>query len=97
MAVRKDANLRRLLDFFRQHPCVDCGETDPVVLQFDHVRGEKSRDVMSMAGNGTPWHRIVAEIAKCDVRCANCHWRRHAREVGWRKLALAAEIEAQAR
>lgn len=53
--------------------CVDCGETDPQVLQFDHVRGVKRRNVTpTMSLND-----LREEIAKCDMRCANCHMRRH--------------------
>lgn len=59
--------------------CVDCGETDPVVLHFDHVRGEKIKAVSYMIYHEFSLCRIVLEIEKCDVRCANCHYRRHAR------------------
>ncbi len=92
MAVRRDRNALRILEYFSRHPCVDCREGDPIVLQFDHVRGEKVREVSEMLRNGTPWEKIETEIAKCDVRCANCHWRRHAKAIGWRKLALIATL-----
>jgi hypothetical protein len=63
------------------HPCVDCGEADPIVLEFDHVRGEKMANVCDLA-RSKPHNlaRLMEEIAKCDVRCANCHRRKTARE-----------------
>lgn len=40
-AVRKqaqsEARARFLIDFFQTHPCVDCDESDPLVLEFDHL------------------------------------------------------------
>jgi hypothetical protein len=36
--VRMLERTRYLIDFFATHPCLDCGETDPVVLEFDHLR-----------------------------------------------------------
>ncbi|KQX07146.1 MULTISPECIES: hypothetical protein [unclassified Leifsonia] len=53
--------------------CVDCGTTDIRVLQFDHVRGEKLNAVSTMIRVGRSLASITAEIAKCEVRCANCH------------------------
>jgi hypothetical protein len=66
-------------DYLASHPCADCGEADPVVLEFDHVRGSKVAAVATLVANHTHHRKVWAEIAKCDVRCANCHRRRHAR------------------
>ena len=65
----------RVLEYLREHPCVDCGEDDPVVLEFDHVRGDKEGNIGCLI-NDWSWERLRIEIEKCDVRCANCHRRR---------------------
>lgn len=57
--------------------CRDCGETDPVVLDFDHVRGKKRCRVSSMVAQGWSLLTIFTEMEKCQLRCANCHRRRH--------------------
>ena len=59
-----------------EHPCQDCGETNPLVLTFDHVRGVKKGNISDMVGRGWSLDTIKAEIAKCDVVCFNCHMRR---------------------
>jgi hypothetical protein len=64
-----------IVAYLREHPCVDCGETDIVVLEFDHLAG-KVADVSAYAGGGRTWTRVKAEIDKCEVRCANCHRRK---------------------
>lgn len=61
--------------------CTDCGEDDPVVLEFDHVNGEKTADVSKLMNDGLSWQRIADEIAKCEVVCANRHRRRTARRM----------------
>ena len=73
--IRLVANRALVAEYLLAHPCVDCGETDRAVLEFDHVRGVKVGDVSAMVKAGYPWAKIEAEIAKCDVRCANCHRR----------------------
>jgi 5-methylcytosine-specific restriction endonuclease McrA len=67
-----------VLRHLESHPCVDCGEHDPVVLQFHHVRGKKRDNVGSLVADSYEWHVVENEIAKCVVLCANCHTRRTA-------------------
>ena len=76
-----------LVAYLAEHPCVDCGESDPVVLEFDH-RGDKSFTI-GRSFRYLRWETILAEIAKCDVVCANCHRRRTARRAGSVRAAVA--------
>lgn len=56
----------------KQRPCVDCGGQFPSpAMHLDHVRGQKHLPVARMKSYSEA--RIRAEIAKCEVRCANCH------------------------
>jgi len=76
-----------LIAYFAAHPCVDCGETDPLVLEFDHL-GDK---VFTIAAGlrDRPWQAILDEIEKCEVVCANCHRRRTALRRGSLRTLLA--------
>ncbi len=76
-----------LVDFFRERPCVDCGETDPLVLKFDHP-GHKDFNI-SKGLRDHSWQAVLAEIEKCDVVCANCHRRRTARRAGFARAVVA--------
>ncbi len=53
--------------------CADCGETDPIVLEFDHQHS-KAHNVATMMHHS--FETIIAEMEKCEVVCANCHRRR---------------------
>ncbi|MBV8643879.1 MAG: hypothetical protein JO225_08175, partial [Candidatus Eremiobacteraeota bacterium] len=86
----RERNRRYIKDFLRTHPCVDCGEGDPVVLEFDHVRGVKNREISILVSEGTGIHILALEIAKCVVRCANCHRRRTSAIHGYWKQAHRA-------
>lgn len=68
----KEIALNKIVEFLESNPCVDCGESDIRKLQFDHTR-DKHRDVTVMIHGGYLWETIEEEIAKCEVRCANCH------------------------
>lgn len=54
------------------HPCVDCGEKNPIVLEFDHKK-DKVDCVGEIARRNGSLKAVKDEIAKCEVRCANCH------------------------
>lgn len=67
---RRYENMVRLIEYLLQHPCVDCGNRNILVLEFDHVNG-KNYDVTKLINR--EWNTILKEIALCEVRCANCH------------------------
>ncbi len=71
-------NQREMVDAIRATGCVDCGYDENIdAIQFDHVRGKKKTNVARLIGHGLP--TLLAEIAKCDVVCASCHFIRSAR------------------
>jgi 5-methylcytosine-specific restriction endonuclease McrA len=62
-----------VIEYLEDHSCLDCGEEDIRVLEFDH-RDDcvKISDIGSML-RSAPFQRLKEEITKCDVRCRNCH------------------------
>lgn len=71
----------RMWGYLAGHPCVDCGTTDTRILDFDHLR-DKRAEVGALVRGGASWDVVFKEIQKCEVRCANCHRRRTAYQVG---------------
>lgn len=72
---RVERNRRRLCEA-KNVPCTDCGQRfPPYVMDFDHRPGETKCFNLAIAAGQTrlSWERMEAEIAKCDVVCANCH------------------------
>ena len=69
-------------EYLVTHACVDCGEADPVVLDFDHIDPTTKLFCVGtmLSREATP--AIVREMAKCVVRCANCHRMRTATQFG---------------
>lgn len=72
-AEYRDENRRRTQEVKIAGGCIDCGyNAHPEALDFDHRAGVEK--LFSIGQSMTkPWDTILAEIAKCDVRCANCH------------------------
>lgn len=73
--------------FMKDKCCVDCGEKDPIVLEFDHIDPKlKGNNISAMLNSGGYcWNSILKEISKCEIRCANCHKRRTAKQFNWYK------------
>ena len=70
---------RRVMAHLKKDPCIDCGECyPPYVMDFDHVRGEKVCQIGCYLN--TSWKKILEELQKCELVCANCH-----RERTWGK------------
>ena len=68
---------KKLLDFLSTKKCIDCGENDPIVLDFDHIdQKNKFKTVAQMLSGHYSWESVSKEINKCEIRCANCHRRK---------------------
>ncbi len=74
------ANRKAFLDGYKTaHGCRDCGISNPVVLAFHH-RDPSTKEFVVANGKTKPMARIIQEIEKCDVICANCHLIEHEKQ-----------------
>lgn len=78
----RNRNRQWLIDFLRTQQCVDCGNKDIEVLQFDH-RDRELKTKMVHKFIYSSIERMKEEVDKCDIRCANCHIKRSRRQLGW--------------
>lgn len=79
-----------IADYLLKHPCIDCGENDILVLEFDHtLKKDKFDEVSRMIKRKISLITLQKEVSKCDVRCANCHRRKTAKENNNWKLKYA--------
>ena len=82
-----------VIEYLQDHPCVDCGEDDAVVLQFDHVGGKKRDTIANLMRNFLSLEMLKAEIEKCVVRCANCHLRKTAKDFKFWKTIKPTQVQ----
>ena len=64
-------------------PCTDCGARYPhYVMEWDHLpeRGDKT-EIIQLVKSGAPKECTLAELAKCELVCANCHKERTYRRI----------------
>jgi hypothetical protein len=68
------ADLIAEVTVLKSAPCTDCGNCfPPECMDFDHVGDDKLGNVGTMTTNGNSRASVMAEIAKCELVCANCH------------------------
>jgi hypothetical protein len=65
------------------------------VLQFDHVRGVKLMAIAQMIPRGYSLVKVRAEIDKCEVRCANCHIRKTAKDFNYYRTVALSGLEPE--
>lgn len=71
-------------DYIKHNPCVDCGETDWRVIEFDHKdRALKKANIANLITQGCSLEAVKQEVAKCEPRCANCHRRKTIKQLNW--------------
>lgn len=85
--IHNKVNIKRnkdfIIDYLKKNPCAHCGESDIVVLEFDHL-SNKEYGIATLANSSL--EKIKTEISKCQVLCANCHKRKTAKDFNWYKL-----------
>lgn len=82
-SILKEQNQKLLWDFFLKNPCVKCGESNPVVLELDHLRDKKY--CISQIIFSHTWESVQKEMEKCQVLCAHCHKKKTAKDFKWYK------------
>ena len=89
-----DRNLRLVYEHLESARCVDCGISDSLLLEHDHV-GTKRASAMKLAWQGYGLETLAKEFAAREVRCRNCHRRRTAESGGWvpsARIALGTRV-----
>jgi hypothetical protein len=75
--VEQRVRLRILVNDLKSVSCLDCnGDFPPCAMDFHHVRGKDS-SIPKLVKQAVSEKRLLAEIEKCVVLCANCHRIRH--------------------
>jgi hypothetical protein len=84
---RRQAELVLWFENYKSGLSCKCGEADAACLDFHHSNPkEKEFEISNGVRSGYSKNRILEEIAKCDILCANCHRKLHWRQ---RKQSVA--------
>ena len=62
-----------MLSHLSKSVCAKCGESDIRVLEYNHIRGKKSKGISCIINDSNSIEELQREMDKCEVICANCH------------------------
>ena len=79
---RVNERKRFIYAYLKENGCAKCGETDPIVLEFDHHIGKKTESVSYLIRNSS-MEKLKKELKYTQVLCSNCHARKTAKEQKW--------------
>lgn len=83
----RDDRRLKLTEYMKDKSCSICGESHRACLQFHHIDDKQKEFTVADAVRGAiSWKKILNEINKCDILCANCHAKETAIQQGWYKI-----------
>lgn len=67
--------LHKVINDYKDKPCLDCKvKYSPWIMEFDHIDpSNKFMAISEMINRRYQLHKILEEIAKCELVCSNCH------------------------
>lgn len=74
---QQDRNRKIVNEIKNNSKCKYCIENDPVTFDFHHRNPEEKEFIIAYMMNQNT-ERLLKEINKCDIICANCHRKLHA-------------------
>lgn len=94
-AIKRKERQEYVFNYLLNHPCVKCGEADPVVLEFDHRDPTtKAYNISNLVSYALSFETLTTELNKCDVLCANCHRRKTASQFNSFKIELVNKLSS---
>jgi hypothetical protein len=70
----KKIEYNKWLNELKNKPCADCNKSYPYyVMDFDHVTGIKIFNIANARQKIWSKDKVLKEINKCELVCANCH------------------------
>ena len=73
MRNKREKNRSWFIGYKKTHPCEICGQSDIRCLEFHHIDGRRKGEMLISALVHMNREKLLEEIKKCQMLCANCH------------------------